>query len=280
MSYPATAFNVMIASPSDVPAERSIARDMIAEWNAVNASRKRMIPMPVSWESHSHPEMGDRPQAIINRQLLKECDLVIGIFWTRIGTPTAEFASGTVEEIEEHIESGKPAMLYFSEAPVQPDSVDPDQYKALREFREECRSRGLYETYSDLNDFRAKLYRHIQLTVNSHEIFAVTNSEGNPNETVLEMARLPIPQLSKEAKFLLQEASKDPHGHILHLSHLGGTSIQVNDQNVVEGNDRRTLALWEGAIEELEAEGLIRPTSYKREIYELTRLGYEVADQL
>jgi hypothetical protein len=77
------------------------------------------------------PEMGDSAQSIINRTVLQECDLLVGIFWTRIGTPTEEYASGTVEEIERHIDSGKPAMLYFSSAPVMPDSVDPDQYRSL-----------------------------------------------------------------------------------------------------------------------------------------------------
>lgn len=172
MSYRAQVFNVMIASPGDVLAERSIAREVIAEWNAVNSNRTGIVLMPLSWESHSYPEMGDRPQAIINKQILKECDLLIAVFWTRLGTPTGEFDSGTVEEIEGHIDAGKPAMLYFSDLPVQPDSVDPEQYKTLKQFKERSKNSGLCETYSDLNEFRSKLYRQLQLTVNSHQAFA------------------------------------------------------------------------------------------------------------
>ena len=41
MSYPATVFSVMIASPGDVGAERAIAREVIAEWNAVHAKTRR-----------------------------------------------------------------------------------------------------------------------------------------------------------------------------------------------------------------------------------------------
>ena len=58
---------------------------------------------PVGWETHSVPELGDRPQAIINRQILRESDLLIAVFWTRIGTATGAHPSGTVEEIEEHL---------------------------------------------------------------------------------------------------------------------------------------------------------------------------------
>ena len=64
------------------------------------------------------PEMGDEPQTIINKRILEDADFLVGIFWTRLGTPTASYASGAVEEIEEHLAAGKPAMLYFSAAPA------------------------------------------------------------------------------------------------------------------------------------------------------------------
>lgn len=114
MSYNAKVFNVMIASPGDVASERSIIRRLHHEWNAVHAATRNIVLLPIGWESHSLPERGSAPQEIINNQILDKCDFLVGVFWTRIGTPTAEYSSGTVEEIEKHIESGKPAMLYFS----------------------------------------------------------------------------------------------------------------------------------------------------------------------
>ncbi len=125
MSYFATVFKVMIASPGDVAAERSVIRELLTEWNVVNADSRKIVLLSVGWETHSVPEMGNRPQEIINKQILHGCDLLIGVFWTRIGTATGNFASGTVEEIEEHVKTGKPAMLYFSASPVVPD-VMPD----------------------------------------------------------------------------------------------------------------------------------------------------------
>ena len=124
VSYTANVINVMIASPSDASQERQIARDVIAEWNTIHAKDKRTVLMPIGWETHSVPDTGDRPQAIINGQLLKDADLLIAMFWTRIGSPTGAARSGTVEEIEEHIRAGKSAMIYFSSAPVLPDSID------------------------------------------------------------------------------------------------------------------------------------------------------------
>src|SRR5438552_9179076 len=124
MAYDAKVYNVMIASPGDVELERSIVREVVSDWNAANSAARAMVLQPVGWETHSAPAMGDRPQSIINKQVLQKSDLLIAMFWTRLGTPTGAAPSGTVEEIEEHVKAGKPAMIYFSSAPVRPDSVD------------------------------------------------------------------------------------------------------------------------------------------------------------
>lgn len=123
---------VMIASPGDVSDERNIIREVIHDWNDVNAAMSRTMLAPVGWETHSSPELGARPQELINSRLLRECDLLIGVFWTRLGTPTGKAESGTVEEIREHINAGKPAMIYFSSKPVAPQSIDVAQYSAVR----------------------------------------------------------------------------------------------------------------------------------------------------
>jgi hypothetical protein len=143
MAYDATVVDVMIASPSDVTTERRVIREVLDEWNIVNARERKLVVLPVSWESHAAPLMGDRPQAIINRQVLEHADLLIAVFWTRLGSPTGKADSGTVEEIEEHIAAGKPAMIYFSDQPVHPSSVDAAQYEALLKFRKSCEERGL-----------------------------------------------------------------------------------------------------------------------------------------
>src|SRR4051812_17376097 len=169
MPFTATVNRVMIASPGDVQSERNIVRDVVSEWNSVNGARRRMMLLAVGWETDVAPEMGDAPQAIINKRILKDADLLIGIFWTRLGTPTKSYASGAVEEIEEHLAAGKPAMLYFSSAPAALDSVDPDQYRALKTFKDSCKSRGVFQIYADVADFRRQFARQLQITMNTSE---------------------------------------------------------------------------------------------------------------
>ena len=76
MSFLATVYKVMIASPGDVSSERSIIREVVYEWNVINSDTNNTVLLPVGWETHSSPDMGDRPQAIINKQILNGCDLL------------------------------------------------------------------------------------------------------------------------------------------------------------------------------------------------------------
>src|SRR5215469_2313665 len=99
LSFSSTTYRVLIASPSDMPEERQIATEGINEWNALHASDEGVVLLPVKWETHAMPETGVRPQAAINRQLVAECDLLLGMFWSKLGTSTGVAESGTVEEI-------------------------------------------------------------------------------------------------------------------------------------------------------------------------------------
>ncbi len=80
MSYHATVLNVMIASPSDVAAERGLVREIVHEWNAVHSYSRGIVLQPIGWESHSSPSMGDHPQHILNEQVLSKCDLLVAVF--------------------------------------------------------------------------------------------------------------------------------------------------------------------------------------------------------
>jgi len=277
MSYDATTFNVMIASPGDVASERAIVRDVVYEWNAVNSSTRRVVLLPVGWETHSSPEMGAPAQTILNQQVLDRCDLLVGVFWTRIGTPTERHLSGTVEEIEEHISAGKPAMLYFSSQPVVIDTVDMDQVNRLKAFKASCQSRSLYETYDSHGEFKDKFYRQLQLKVNEHRMFQVA---GHSGDTAVIESRSPLPALSQEARVLLKEASQDRGGTILLARHMGGAVLQTNGKDLIASNERREIAKWEQALNELVSADLVVARGYKGEMFEITNVGYQVADMI
>jgi hypothetical protein len=155
--FKASVVRVLIASPGDVPLSRAVLREAISDWNGLNAERAGIVLLPVMWERDATPELGAPPQDVINRQLVDGCDIVVACFWTRLGTPTSESASGTVEEIERSIATDKPVMIYFSNEPVAEASVDPEEYQRLNEFRESLKNRGLYGNYGAPEELRRKV---------------------------------------------------------------------------------------------------------------------------
>jgi hypothetical protein len=165
MAYNARVFRILIASPGDVAKERSVVTEVIQEWNDVNSKNDGLVLLPLRWETHSSPKLGDRPQAIINAQVVDKCDMVIGVFWTKLGTPTGVSASGTVEEIERVVEAGKPVMLYFSRANIDVHSLDLDEIRRLRDFKALVSSTGLVEDYITIDEFKDKLRKQLAFQV-------------------------------------------------------------------------------------------------------------------
>lgn len=163
MAYEAKVFRVLIASPSDVDEEREIAVKTIQEWNDLNSPERRIVMLPLRWETHSAPEYGTRPQEVINRQIVDHCDILIGIFWTRIGSPTGVSDSGTLEEIERVAGQGKTVMLYFSQIKKDPNSIELEQLQKLREFKEKTFPKALVESFSSQIEFRDKLAKQIEI---------------------------------------------------------------------------------------------------------------------
>ncbi len=179
MGFQANVLKVMIASPGDVAIERGIITEALYRWNDANAVTRQLILQPVKWETHSSPQMGTHPQSILNEHLLLDADIVVGIFGSRIGTATADFVSGSVEEIKRHVAAGKLAMLYFSHVPpVDPNSIDPKQWAALQAFKEECRAGGLFAEYSSHEQLRREFAQHLTIELNRPKYRWLTKPEA------------------------------------------------------------------------------------------------------
>lgn len=158
-------FRILVASPSDCIQERKVIPEIIYSWNATNSLRSSAILEPVLWETHAIPTIGERPQALINKQLVQQCDLLVGTFWTRLGTDTGVAASGTVEEIEEFLKAKKPVLLYFSSAPVVPESINHDQYQKLVTYKASMKNKGIVFSYDSIATFRELLQHHLASTI-------------------------------------------------------------------------------------------------------------------
>lgn len=278
--YNAKAIEIMIASPSDVVSERQIVRDVISEWNSVHSRRESTCLMPTGWETHSSPELSGRPQQLINERILEFADLLVGIFWTRVGSPTGKSISGSVEEIERHLSAGKPVLLYFSTQPVIPSTLDHDQFQALDNFKAWAMKNGLVETYENPEDFRGKFRNHLQITLTSNDhLKNILEDAETDFVSVFENALSDRVALSNDAQCLLKEAANSD-ALITIRRYMGGSQVSAGHKQFAEPKNPKSIARWVAAAEELEREGFSRDINGRGEIFEITHAGYKHAENL
>ena len=165
MSFTSQTYRVLIASPSDLAEERQAATEAVNDWNAQHAVAESVVLLPVKWETHAKPQSGVRPQEAINRQLVRDSDILIGMFWTKLGTNTGVAESGTVEEIDQFVAWGKPALLYFSSRPIDPNKIDLKQHKKLKSFKDATYKKALTGGFSRVDELRQTLLRDLMSQV-------------------------------------------------------------------------------------------------------------------
>jgi hypothetical protein len=270
MGFQANVLKIMIASPGDVAVERSIVTDELYRWNDANAVSRGLMLHPVKWETHSSPQMGAHPQTILNERLLRDADIVVGVFGTRVGTATPDYISGSVEEIKRHVAAGKLAMLYFSHVPVDPSSIDQTQWAALQQFKEECKAGGLYSEYATHEEFRAGFGQHLAIELNKPQYLWLIR----PDEHVAPRD----PELGDNEKSLLIAAASDQNGYVMTGSAMGGGGffVQANNTNFVDGSPR-SEASWKHVLKRLAAAGYLEETS--QGLYNVTDEGFARADK-
>jgi anti-sigma regulatory factor (Ser/Thr protein kinase) len=177
---------LFVASPSDTSAERMAMRGIIEELNLGVADSRGIVLELVEWETHSWPGVGLDAQDVINHQI-DVPDIVVGIFWKRLGTQTGRAASGTVEEIENALSlraDGHPieVLVYFNEQNFFPRADELEQVTHVLQFRDQLASRGLLtSSYEGLDDFKAKVRVHLTQIVRRWPVdrrLAATTPQG------------------------------------------------------------------------------------------------------
>ena len=86
-------------------------------------------------------------------------------------------------------------------------------------------------------------------------------------------------ELSEEAKAILKAAVAGG-GAITHRRYIGGQALQAGRKTLIPDQDPRTIASWVGGLEDLQRRRYIKDRGHKGEMFEVTREGYEAADEL
>ena len=158
-------FRIFLASPSDVEAERDAAARVV---DGLNTENQDVVLELIQWKTHSYPDFGKDPQAVLNEQIGEEYDIFVGILWTRFGTPTPRAQSGTEEEFNRAYARHQAdpdsvrLMLYFKEEAIEPNKIDPDQFEQVRGFQRQVPALGgLYGSFGSTAEFERVLRRDL-----------------------------------------------------------------------------------------------------------------------
>ena len=179
--------HIFLSSPGDVSRERQLAQAVIDRLHSERAHKDRLKLTVVAWDKPGAgtpmPAQMEPQEAIDNgRGKPSQCDIVIVIFWARMGTPLSEkylkpdgsrFRSGTEYEYLDALgaakKSGKPDVLvYRRRKPPAVDLDDPQhdekkhQWDLVKEFFAEFRNpdgafKSFYKEYDEPSDFEKLL---------------------------------------------------------------------------------------------------------------------------
>ena len=93
--------------------------------------------------------------------------MALGVFWTRFGTPTENYGSGTEEEIERMLAMGKQVFLYFLDKPVCPSQINQEQYKKIQTFMNKHKNEGIFFSVPDEKTLANKFRENLELYFDS-----------------------------------------------------------------------------------------------------------------
>lgn len=158
-----TAYDLLISCPGDVSSYVDVIRECVDGFNRVIGAVNNSEVVTKHWSTDSYSQSGDKPQELLNKQFVRECDAAVAVFWTRFGTPTDKYGSGTEEEIEEMLSDNKQVFMYFVDAPIELSTVDVEQYKKVCDFKEKYKDRGLYFVVKSEEELRQLFTNHLSM---------------------------------------------------------------------------------------------------------------------
>ena len=177
MAQNVTLYNLLISCPGDVKEEVALIESAVDEFNELYSETLGITIKTRHWSKSSYAQSGGKAQELLNEQFVNKCDAAVAIFWTRFGSPTDEYGSGTEEEIEIMLQSGKQVFMYFSDKPIPPSNRSGNGYEKIQAFREKYKDRGIYFTYSSDEEFKKMFFAHLSMYFLSEKRVSETVNE-------------------------------------------------------------------------------------------------------
>lgn len=211
MSQQPRHIRIFLSSPCDVDDERAIARKVIEDLLYDPLLAEELVIRVVAWDKRSGntPMLATMtPQMAISAGMPKpsDCDIVIVIFWSRMGTPLPDeylkedgtpYQSGTEWEFDDAFRaakrSGSPEILvYRREDAVLLNPSDPEFTKKYEQWQRVERfftafsnpsTKAIhmgYNSYQTPDDFRRQLESHLKAVIRRLQQTSVVPAPSAP----------------------------------------------------------------------------------------------------
>lgn len=160
-----TRYDIVLSCPTDVEVEKEIIQSVIEDFNRTIGNNLNITLNLKHWSTDSYAQSGGPAQELLNQQFIDDSDMIICIFWGRMGTPTEAYESGTAEEMQKAIEKGKQVFLYFSNAPISPRNLDGEQFERVQAFEKKVQDMKsvYYKNYNNIEDFKNTITTDLNL---------------------------------------------------------------------------------------------------------------------
>jgi hypothetical protein len=152
--------------------------------------------------------VGSDTQNVINEQLLREYDILIAVFGTKLSTPTPNAPSGTVEEIEHAIANTESPLgqyrvqVYFLDKIDSASSISIEELKRVADFRKQLEPRGiLYRLFKNDDELQQEIRVNIQRSIIEYLKKSPDLPSPNPNAVV----KAPQAKIHPKASFAQDE---------------------------------------------------------------------------
>jgi Sulfatase-modifying factor enzyme 1 len=206
-SHPSSCLRVFLASPGDVTDERALVRKVLDDLSYDPLLNGRITFQVIAWDRPGGrtPMLATMtPQEAIARHLLKpsECDIVVTIFWSRMGTPLprkftkpngSRYESGTEWEFHDALQANRrfnrpQILLYRRTGAPRIDASDPEyvkkglQWKKVEKFFASFRNpdgslQCGHNAYATPEEFRQQVDQHLRTLV--HEFLKTRDSQSD-----------------------------------------------------------------------------------------------------
>ncbi|MGH8064756.1 MAG: DUF4062 domain-containing protein [Candidatus Entotheonellia bacterium] len=167
--HQAQVLRIVVASPGDVQAERNTLPAVVDELNNGIALEHGLRLELSRWETDAYPGFHpEGPQGLIDPILhIEDCDILIGIFWKRFGTPVKDAKSGTEHEFQQAYEAWRrqchpQIMVYFNQRAYAPKTKEEaTQWGQVLDFQQNFPKEGLWWPYKGKSHFEKLVRNHL-----------------------------------------------------------------------------------------------------------------------